>query len=105
MTMDQLGIAYGTVAFFLLLPFIILLVRRKAEVKKVFTLPSWSSCRLSYKEALSGELWLKLFLATFIALCTGVIVALTALSYGIAWALALSLIFVTILFLLPKLLG
>jgi hypothetical protein len=104
MTIAQLVITYGIIAFFLISAFIILLVRRKSDVKKIFTAPDWRSFRFSYKEVLNGEFWLKMFLATFIALCTGVIVALTAFSYGTVWALAEALIFVTMLFLLPKVL-
>jgi hypothetical protein len=104
MTLTQLAMAYGTVAVCLLIPFVILLVRQKSEVKKAFTLPDWTSYRLSFKEAFSAQLGLKLLLTTFITLCMGVIVALTALSYGTAWAVAAALIALIILCLLPKVL-
>jgi hypothetical protein len=123
--------AYVAVAVLLLVPFIILLVHRRLDVKRIFTarritapasassskrspravilwasrLSNWSLSRVSYKELLDGEFCLKIFLASFTALSIGVIVALTALSYGTAWVAAELILITPLIILLAKAVG
>jgi hypothetical protein len=105
MTIAQLAIAYGTIAFSLTLVLVILFVRSKSEIKKAFIPPNWRLLRILPKEGLQAEFWLKMIIATCITISAGVIIALTALSYGTVWAMAEALIFAAMLLLLPKVLA
>jgi hypothetical protein len=105
MTIAQLALAYATIAFFLTVALIILFVRSKSEIKKSFIAPDWRLLRIAPKEGLQAEFWLKMIIAACITISAGVIIALTALSYGTVWAMAEGLIFAAMLLLLPKVLA
>ena len=106
MTLGELVFWYATVLVVLLLALAVLVVRRKAGGKPVFTQADWRFLFGSSKEkVLTGEFWLKVFLATFIALSLGVIIAVFVLPYGNAPAVVgLFVTVVALVVLVPKLL-
>jgi hypothetical protein len=106
MTLGELVFWYSTIFLVLLLAFVVLLLRRRVGGKPVFTQADWRFLfGYSKEKVLSGEFWLKIFLAIFIALSLGVIIAVFVLPYGNAPAVAVLLVTVAALVLLvPKLL-
>jgi hypothetical protein len=113
MTIGELVLAYGAIASALVLALAVVLIRRKSTGKQILqlgkqllTLPSWRLLLGSPGEKLwTGAIWLKMFLAAFIALCAGVIIIVFVLPHGTAWALISLLTCVVLLVLLaPKLL-
>ena len=106
MTLGQVAFWYSTIVFILLLAFVLLLLRRKTDGKPAFTQADWRFLFGSSKEkVLSGNFWLRLFLATFIALSLGVIIAVFVLPYGRAVAVAtLLLTLAGLVVFVPKLL-
>jgi hypothetical protein len=106
MTLGEVAFWYSTIVFVLLLAFVLLLIKRKADGKPAFTQADWRFLFGSSKEkVLTGDFWLKLFLATFIALSLGIIIAAFVLPYGSAVTVAtLLLALVGLVVLVPKLL-
>ena len=106
MTLGEVALWYSTTIFVLLLAFVLLLLRRKTDGKSAFTPAGWRFLFGSPKEkVLTGDLWLRLFLATFIALSLGVIIAVFVVPYGSAVAAtALLVTLVALVLFAPKLL-
>ncbi|MGH7827665.1 MAG: hypothetical protein ACREQ7_21125 [Candidatus Binatia bacterium] len=106
MSLGELVFWYLMIVLVLLLAFVVLLLRRKAGGKPAFTQTDWRFLFGSPKEkVLTGEFWLKIFLATFIALSMGVIIAVFVLPYGSALAVgALVVTVVALVVLVPALL-
>jgi hypothetical protein len=75
MTLGEVVFWYSAIILVLLLALGVLLFRRKAA----FTQLDWHRLFGSKGKTLTGDIWLKLFLATFIALFAGVIIAVCLL--------------------------
>jgi hypothetical protein len=102
MTIEQAVFLYAVIFCVFLVPLVWLLLRRRAEKKaknarmaeidtttEVHARPSidWRAL-YAYRpqDALSGEMWLKAFIAAFVALCVGVIVVVFVFPLGALWA-------------------
>jgi hypothetical protein len=83
MTLGELVFWYSAIFFVLLVAFVLLLLRRRVGGKPVFTQADWRFLfGHSREKVLSGEFWLKILIAMFIALSLGVIIAVFVLPYG-----------------------
>jgi uncharacterized membrane protein YhaH (DUF805 family) len=107
MTIGELVFWYASVFFVLLLALIVMLLRHRASHKPVFRQPDWRSLLAHFRGKVPrGEFWLKIFVATFIALTAGVIIAVFVLPYGTALALGtLSVTGAVLVYLVPRLLA
>jgi len=83
MTLGELVFWYATLFFVLVVAFVVVLLRRKASGKPAFTQADWRFLFGSPREkVLTGEFWLRIGIATMIALSLGVIIAVFILPYG-----------------------
>jgi hypothetical protein len=102
MTIEQAVFLYAIIFCVFLVPLVWLLLRRRAEKKAknartaeigaeeaVHAQPPFD-WRALYdfrpQNVLSGEMWLKAFIAAFVALCVGVIVVVFVFPLGALWA-------------------
>ncbi|MGH7796507.1 MAG: hypothetical protein ACREQ2_16690 [Candidatus Binatia bacterium] len=104
MTIEQAVFLYATIFGILLVPLIWLLMKRRAEKEAEKTKMSengenaaaaqpgrksidWRALFAFRPQAvLSGEMWLKTFIAAFAALCVGVSIIVFVFPLGAAWA-------------------
>jgi ABC-type dipeptide/oligopeptide/nickel transport system permease subunit len=102
MTIEQAVFLYAVIFCVFLVPLVWLLLRRRAEKKaknaKMDEIDANTEARArpaidwralyAYRpqDALSGEMWLKAFIAAFVALCVGVIVVVFVFPLGALWA-------------------
>lgn len=122
MTIEQVVLVYALIFFVLLVPLVWLLMRRIAEkraqrtkiagsgenhaAQPTYKSIDWRSlAALRPQAVLSGEMWLKAFIAAFVALCVGVIIVVFVFPLGALWAafaafVAVMIIVATILTLL-----
>ena len=103
MTIEQAVFLYAAVFLILLVPMIWLLIRRRAQRKAEKAKVAGNAERSAEPPArkpinwgalfalrpqamLTGEMWLKTFIAAFTALCVGVIVVVFVFPLGAGWA-------------------
>ena len=103
MTIEQAVLLYATIFCIFLVPLIWLLMRRRAEKKtekdKMAQNGGNAAAQIKHQRidwralfafrpqtVLSGEMWLKSFIAGFVALCAGVIIVVFIFPLGAAWA-------------------
>ena len=110
MSIEELVYWYAGLFGVLLVPLIWLLVKRKREkavlVTKADNLAAqaarkpfdWSGLlTLRPHAVLSGEMWLKTFVAAFVALCVGVIIVVFIFPLGAAWAASAAFVAVIVI--------
>jgi hypothetical protein len=103
MTIEQAVLVYAVLIFIFLVPLIWLFLKRRAE-KKIGTVKTsenvedvpaqparkaidWNAVRAFRPHALlTGDMWLKTFVAAFVALCVGVIIVVFVFPLGAGWA-------------------
>ena len=115
MTIEQVVFAYVVIFCILLVPLIWLLIKRRAKKKaekaklaagNVESAPAqparkpidWSALlALRPQTVLSSEMWLKTFIAAFVALCVGVIVVIFVFPLGALWAASAAFVAVIVI--------
>jgi hypothetical protein len=92
MSIGDLIFWYAVILCVLLVPFIWLLLKRRADKSRNREAPvrqriDWKSL-LAFRpqQVLTGEIWLKSSIAAFVALCAGVIIVVFIFPLGAAWA-------------------
>jgi hypothetical protein len=114
MTIGQAVFVYATIFCILLVPLIWLLLKHRAEKKakkanmseyaeKAVARPArkpidWRAL-LAFRPqtVLNGEMWLKTFIAAFVALCLGVIIVVFVFPLGAAWAASAAFLAVVVI--------
>jgi hypothetical protein len=103
MSIEQAVFAYALIFGVLLVPLVWLLMKRRAEKKAEKALDAAANENSSVRVALgridwralsslrpqavlSGEMWLKAFIAGFVALCVSVIIVVFVFPLGALWA-------------------
>lgn len=99
MTIEEAVYWYAGLLCVLLVPLIWLLIKRKKEKSAILQQPNDPAAQAEHKSfdwgillalrphtVLSGEMWLKAFLAAFIALCVGVSIVVYVFPLGAGWA-------------------
>lgn len=81
MTMGEMVFWYASLFAVFLVALMVALLRYKSAGKRIFAQPNWRFLVESLTQ-FEGEFWLKVGLAAFIALATGVIIAVIILPYG-----------------------
>ena len=110
MSIEEVVYWYAILLGILLVPLIWLLIKRKKEkavsvqeshapADRVERKPfDWSVfLTLRPHTVLSGEMWLKTFVAAFIALCVGVIIVVFVFPLGAAWAASAAFVAVIVI--------
>jgi VIT1/CCC1 family predicted Fe2+/Mn2+ transporter len=103
MSIGDLIFWYAVIFCVLLVPFIWLLLKRRADKTRTNGVPSrqridWKSL-LAFRpqQVLTGEIWLKSSIAAFVALCAGVIIVVFIFPLGAAWAAVAAFVAVLII--------
>jgi hypothetical protein len=110
MSIEEVVYWYAILLAILLVPLIWLLIKRKkgksiavqeadTPVDQAARKPlDWSVLlTLRPHTVLSGEMWLKTFLAAFVALCVGVIIVVYVFPLGAAWAASAAFVAVIVI--------
>jgi hypothetical protein len=107
MSITQVVVLYGIVFFVLLLALLISLCWGKVNWQNCLRYFDWRKIVVAKQQiAVGGQFWLKILLAAFIALCSGVALITLILPYGSGWVLvALSATLLVLALLLPYLLA
>ena len=116
MTIEEAVAWYAGILCALLVPLILLLLKRKAEKTRNANIAAisesagdqptrqlidWSAVlALRPHIMLTGDMWMKTVIAAFVALCAGVIVVVFVFPLGAGWAAAASFVTVALLVLL-----
>jgi hypothetical protein len=88
MSMTQVVVVYGIVLVALLLALLAYLGRKKVDRRKIVSHFNWQRIASGKKLIVAdGEFWLKVSVAGFIALCSGVALLTFILPYGGGWVL------------------
>ena len=113
MTIEEAVAWYAGILCALLVPLILLLLKRKAEKTRNANIAAisesagdqptrqlidWSAVlALRPHKMLTGDMWMKTVIAAFVALCAGVIVVVFVFPLGAGWAAAASFVTVALL--------
>jgi hypothetical protein len=99
MSLTEVVFGYAAIAVLLIAAMVLVAIREKAGGRSIFARANWNFLlALRPGKMLTGEMWLMLLIAAFIALCAGVIIVVFVLPHGTAWAVAAVLVTAAALF-------